>query len=92
MEHQDRALWDQQLIQLADYHLTQALQLGRAGPYQLQAAIVALHNQAATFEVTDWKQILLLYNLLQDIQPSPIVRLNRVVALWYATGDAPPGV
>lgn len=88
MEHQDRTLWDQQLIQLADHYLTQALQLGRAGPYQLQAAIVALHNQASTFETTDWKQILLLYNLLQDIQPSPVVRLNRVVALWYATGDA----
>lgn len=86
---QNRARWDRFLIErgLAALHRAQAL--GRtAGPYQVQAGIVACHARARTPEETDWRAIVSLYNQLADIEPSPIVDLNRAVAISYADGPA----
>src|SRR3984957_5836419 len=57
-----------------------------SGPYQVQAAIAALHAQAPDYEQTDWRQIRLLYDRLQEMTPSPVVLLNRAVATRYAVG------
>ncbi len=89
LEEQDRTLWDQNKIREADTFLTIALSLQQPGKYQIQAAITALHNQASQFSETDWKQIVLLYNLHLEIFPSAVVKINQIVALWYATRDAP---
>jgi RNA polymerase sigma-70 factor (ECF subfamily) len=62
--------------------------MGRAGPYQLQAAIAALHAEAATAEATDWRQIAALYGLLARANPSPVVELNRAAAVGMAEGPA----
>ena len=66
--------------------LDRAIALRRAGPYQVQAAIAALHAQAPCYEETDWRQIRLLYSRLQQLAPSPVVLLNRAVATRYAVG------
>ncbi len=68
--------------------LDRALALRRSGPYQLQAAIAALHARAARPEDTDWCQIALLYGELARVQPSPVVELNRAVAVAMADGPA----
>ena len=60
----------------------------RPGPYQIQAAIAALHAQAASYPETDWRQIRLLYDRLDELAPSPVVRLNRAVATRYTDGAA----
>ena len=62
---------------------------GEPGPFALQAAIAAVHCQAARAEATDWPQILQLYNLLERVQPSPIVSLNRAVAVAMVEGPGP---
>jgi RNA polymerase sigma-70 factor (ECF subfamily) len=85
LEDQDRSRWDHRQIALALPLVDQALR-GGAGPYALQAAIAALHCQAARAQDTDWPQILRLYNLLERTQPSPIVSLNRAVALAMVEG------
>jgi RNA polymerase sigma factor (sigma-70 family) len=83
---QDRCLWDSELAAEATRLLDRAIALRRPGPYQVQAAIAALHAQAPSYEQTDWRQIRLLYDRLQALTPSPVVLLNRAVATRYALG------
>jgi RNA polymerase sigma factor (sigma-70 family) len=85
---QDRSRWDQDLIGEGMRTLGAAFRLRRPGPYQVQAAIAALHAEAACYEQTDWPQIRLLYDQLQAMTPSPVVLLNRAVATRYALGPA----
>ena len=86
LHEQDRSKWDRALITQATGLLDRALALRRPGPYQVQAAIAALHAQAPDCERTDWRQIRLLYGTLQAMAPSPVVLLNRAVATRYALG------
>jgi len=81
---QDRSRWDRKLTDEATGLLDQAIARHRSGPYQVQAAIAALHARAARYEETDWRQIRLLYSRLQQLAPSPVVLLNRAVATRYA--------
>jgi RNA polymerase sigma-70 factor (ECF subfamily) len=85
LEEQDRSLWNQEQIAEALPLVDEALR-GSAGPFTLQAAIAALHCQAARAEDTDWPQIVRLYGVLESVQPSPIVSLNRAVAVAMADG------
>ena len=86
LKDQDRAKWDKRLADEAAAHLDRAIALRRPGPYQVQAAIAALHAAAASYQETDWRQIRLLYSRLQQLAPSPVVLLNRAVATRYAIG------
>jgi RNA polymerase sigma-70 factor (ECF subfamily) len=83
---QDRRRWDQGLIGEATGLLGRAMAVRRPGPYQVQAAIAALHAEAPSYEQTDWQQIRLLYGGLDQLAPSPVVRLNRAVATRFAIG------
>ena len=83
---QDRARWDRALITEATRLLDRALALRAPGPYQVQAAIAALHAEAPGYSQTDWAQIRLLYDRLQALTPSPVVLLNRAVATRYVAG------
>jgi RNA polymerase sigma-70 factor (ECF subfamily) len=83
---QDRTRWNQTLIAEATGLLDRALAMRRPGPYQVQAAIAALHAEAPDYEHTDWRQIRLLYDRLQALAPSPVVLLNRAVATRYTEG------
>jgi RNA polymerase sigma factor (sigma-70 family) len=84
---QDRGRWDQLLIRRGLRALARAESLGRAlGPYALQAAIAACHARAVTFEQTDWERIVALYDALAQLVPTPVVRLNRAVAVGMAFG------
>ena len=85
---QDRRLWDRALIDQGVALITSALSKAPLGPYQLQAAIAAVHAEAATADETDWREILGLYDLLVALSPSPMTRLNRVVALAMVDGPA----
>ncbi|MFZ3333837.1 MAG: sigma-70 family RNA polymerase sigma factor, partial [Candidatus Acidiferrales bacterium] len=80
LAQQDRALWDRQQIEEGVALLSATLPKGAVGPYQLQAAIAAVHDEAATAEDTDWPQILALYNLLKGMSNNPMVALNRAIA------------
>ena len=86
LRDQDRAQWDRRLADEAAAHLDRAIALRRAGPYQVQAAIAALHAEAPSYEETDWRQIRLLYTRLHQLAPSPVVLLNRAVATRYGAG------
>lgn len=86
LEQQDRTRWSGAQIEQGCRHLDAALALRRPGPYQIQAAIAALHARAATAEATDWPQIAALYGALALHRPSPIVELNRAVAIAMAEG------
>ncbi|HEY1701120.1 MAG TPA: DUF6596 domain-containing protein [Trebonia sp.] len=86
LAEQDRSAWDTGLISEATGLLDRALALRRPGPYQVQAAIAALHAESPDWEGTDWRQIRLLYETLQVMTPSPVVLLNRAVATRYAVG------
>ncbi|TMD68865.1 MAG: RNA polymerase sigma factor [Chloroflexi bacterium] len=86
LEEQNRSIWDQKEIQEGVTLLDRALRMRRAGPYQVQAAISALHAQAERPEDTDWAQIAALYGELLRMMPSPIVELNRAVAVAMADG------
>ncbi len=88
LEEQDRARWDATPIDEGRALVERALRIARVGPYQLQAAIAAVHDEAATAEGTDWPQILGLYEVLTRIAPSPVVALNRAVALAMVAGPA----
>ncbi len=88
LEDQDRTRWDRALIGRGRAHLAAALDLARPGPYQIQAAIAACHCEAASYAATDWPQIVALYEALERHLPSPLVTLNRVVALLMAEGPA----
>jgi RNA polymerase sigma-70 factor, ECF subfamily len=85
LEDQDRRRWNHQQIAEALPLVEEALR-GDPGPYALQAAIAALHCQAARAAETDWPQIVRLYNLLERVQPSPVVSLNRAVAVAMVDG------
>ena len=85
LEEQDRNLWNQ--AQIADaLPLVEAALQGEQGPYAIQAAIAAVHCRAAHAEDTNWRQILQLYDVLENLQPSPIVSLNRAVAVAMVNG------
>lgn len=86
LDRQDRSLWDQQKIQSGTKILESAMRLGQIGPYQIQAAISAVHAEALTAEATDWAQIVLLYDRLFQETHSIVVQLNRCVALSFAKG------
>jgi RNA polymerase sigma-70 factor (ECF subfamily) len=86
LEQQDRGRWDAGAIAEACALLDAALRLGRAGPYQVQAAIAACHATAPTAAATDWREIALLYERLAEMAPSPVVALNRAVAVAMAEG------
>ena len=83
---QDRSLWDQEGIREASELLEQAATLERPGPYQFQAAIASCHALAESWSATDWPLMVRLYDRLLQVQPSPVVRLNRAVALWHVAG------
>ncbi|MDO9059131.1 MAG: RNA polymerase sigma factor, partial [Bradyrhizobium sp.] len=86
LENQDRSRWSKPLISEGLALLDKAMRHRRPGPYQVQAAIAALHARAATPDETDWAQIDLLYGALEALQPSPIVTLNRAVAVAKVAG------
>ena len=88
LERQDRSLWDRAAMEEGCALVETALRRGRVGPYQIQAAIAALHAEAATPERTDWPQIAALYTLLLRLQPTPVIELNRAVAIGMAAGPA----
>ena len=86
LEEQDRSLWDRAEMQEGLKLVETALRLQNAGPYQLQAAIAALHAHAASFEQTDWVEIAALYRQLANISPSPVVALNHAAAVAMSDG------
>jgi RNA polymerase sigma-70 factor, ECF subfamily len=86
LEDQDRTLWNREQIREGVALIESALRDGRATPYALQAAIVAVHAQAPSVEKTDWRQIVALYELLLRVQPSPVVELNHAAAVAMAEG------
>ena len=88
LEEQDRSRWSRPQIDEGLEVLDHAVALARRGPYQVQAAIVALHARAATPADTDWRQIAALYGTLSIMHPSPVVQLNHAVAVAMAEGPA----
>ena len=86
LQDQDRSRWGREAIADAIRLLTRAARRQRPGPYQLQAAIVACHAEAERWEDTDWEQIVLLYDMLLHLAPSPVTRLHRAIAVRYTTG------
>lgn len=81
MEEQDRSLWDAEYIQEGSAILDKALAMRKAGPYQIQAAISAIHAEASSFDKTDWSQIAALYAVLYRMTPNPVIQVNRAVAI-----------
>ena len=88
LEDQDRSRWDRTRIAEGQALVAAALRRGQAGPYQLQAAIAALHDEAESAEATDWPQIARLYAGLLRLEPTPVVELNLAVAVAMADGPA----
>lgn len=88
LDEQDRSRWDRAEIAEGVALLEKTLRLGRPGPYQLQAAIAALHDEAASVEATDWRQILALYDGLRQLADNPVVELNRAIAVAMIEGPA----
>jgi RNA polymerase sigma-70 factor, ECF subfamily len=86
LENQDRSLWNREQIAEGVALVEKALSSRRFGPYTLQAAIAAVHAEAESTAATDWRQIVALYNQLVRIQPSPVVHLNRAVAIAMLDG------
>ncbi|MGL4398057.1 MAG: RNA polymerase sigma factor [Hyphomicrobium sp.] len=86
LEDQNRGLWDRAMIAEGLALLDKAMRHRQPGPYQLQAAIAALHARASRFEDTDWAAIAMLYAALERMQPSPVITLNRAVAISKASG------
>jgi RNA polymerase sigma-70 factor (ECF subfamily) len=86
LDQQDRTKWNKKLIAEGLAMLDKAMRHAQPGPYQIQAAVAALHSRAATPEETDWAQIDLLYANLERLQPSPVVTLNRAVAVSKTKG------
>ena len=83
---QDRGLWDRGLIAEGQAIVQRCIRRNQPGPYQIQAAINAVHSDAPTAAATDWWQILQLYNQLLSLAPSPVVALNRAVAVAEVEG------
>ncbi len=88
LEQQDRSLWNQTQISEGIAFVERALSSKRIGPYTLQAAIAAVHAEASSAEQTDWTQIVALYDVLLRVEPSPIIQLNRAVAVAMRDGPA----
>jgi RNA polymerase sigma-70 factor (ECF subfamily) len=88
LAEQDRTHWDQALIEEGQAIVRLCLRRNQPGPYQLQAAINAVHADAATFAETDWSQIVALYDQLFAVAPTPVVALNRAVAIGEVQGPA----
>jgi RNA polymerase sigma-70 factor (ECF subfamily) len=88
LEDQDRGRWDRARIEEGQALLDRAMRMRRVGTYQLQAAIASLHDDAGTADDTDWPQIAALYRVLGEMSPSPVVELNRAVAVAMADGPA----
>lgn len=88
LEDQDRRLWDRELIEEASELIRAALSSQRFGPYTLQAAIVGVHADAEDAGATDWSEIIALYDLLLRAEPTPVVELNRAVAVAMRDGPA----
>jgi predicted RNA polymerase sigma factor len=86
LSEQDRSLWDRSMIDEGISLISEALSRGAAGPYQLQAAIAAIHDEAPRPEDTDWPQILAFYGLLEKMADNPMVTLNRAIALAMVHG------
>jgi len=86
LAEQDRRLWDRRAIDEGTTLITRALARRAVGPYQIQAAIAAVHDEAPSAAATDWPQILALYNLLQHMTENPVVALNRAIALAMVRG------
>ncbi|MDD8019523.1 MAG: RNA polymerase sigma factor, partial [Bacteroidota bacterium] len=91
LEDQDRTLWNQELIKEGIALVEQALASRRFGPYTIQAAIAAVHSEAKSASETDWEEIVMLYSLLQRIDPSPVIELNRAVAIAMRDARLPDG-
>lgn len=89
LPEQDRRLWDRPAIAEGIDILDRAGAMRATGPYQIQAAIAALHSEAASWDETDWHQIMLLYDALLQMADSPVVRLNRAIALSHFAGPEP---
>ena len=88
LAEQDRGRWDARLVEEGVELISRTLPRGQVGPYQLQAAIAAVHDEAESAEATDWPQILALYELLERAGPNPMVTLNRAVAVAMVHGPA----
>ncbi len=86
LAEQDRTLWNADFIREGTALITRTLGNAPAGPYQLQAAIAAVHDEATSADATDWPQILALYSVLEHVSPSPVVTLNRAVAVAMVHG------
>ena len=86
MAEQDRSLWNAESIAEGVALITDALPRGPTGPYQLQAAIAAIHDEAPSADVTDWPQIMALYELLMRTSDNPVVALNHAVAVAMVRG------
>jgi RNA polymerase sigma factor (sigma-70 family) len=86
LDEQDRSLWNSRQVEEGVAILTRTLGKVPVGPYQMQAAIAAVHDEAPTAKETDWPQILALYEVLERVSPGPVVRLNRAVALAMVNG------
>jgi predicted RNA polymerase sigma factor len=88
LDEQDRSLWNREAIAEGVALISRTLARGRVGPYQLQAAIVAVHDEAARIDDTDWAQIVALYDLLGRMSDNPMVALNRAIAVAMVEGPA----
>ncbi|MGH3682767.1 MAG: RNA polymerase sigma factor, partial [Natronosporangium sp.] len=88
LAEQDRSSWDRRQIAEGVELVSTTLARGQVGPYQVQAAIAAVHDEAADVDATDWRQILGLYELLEQLAPNPVVTLNRAVAVGMVHGPA----
>ena len=86
LRDQDRSTWDQALIQEGQAIVRACLRRQQPGPYQIQAAINAVHADAATFDATDWRQVLALYDDLLSMTPTPVVAMNRAIAMGEVRG------
>jgi RNA polymerase sigma factor (sigma-70 family) len=86
LEDQDRTRWDTVAITRADGYLVRAASLRHPGRYQLQAALAGCHSSAATWAQTDWLQIVVLYDMLVRLDPSPVIRLNQAIAMSWLCG------
>ncbi|MGX7728355.1 RNA polymerase sigma factor [Rhodococcus sp. 2H158] len=88
LAEQDRRLWDRDRIAEGQALVRRCLRLGRPGPYQIQAAIAAVHSDAATVETTEWRQVVALYDQLLVVAPTPVAALHRAVAVAEVDGPA----
>jgi len=86
LRDQDRTRWDRSMIEEGQAIVRACIRRGRPGPYQLQAAIQAVHSDADSFEATDWPQIVALYDRLYSVMPTPVVALNRAIAVAEVEG------